>query len=581
MSKTPLKSTGADLEALRHSASHVMAEAVLKLFPGTKLAIGPAIEDGFYYDFETPGAFTPDVLEEIEKLMAESIKANHRFERIEMDREEALKFFRQKDQIYKMELIESIPDEKILFYKHGDFIDLCKGPHVVSTGEVKAFKLLKIAGAYWRGDEKNKMLQRIYGIAFYNKKQLEDHLNKLEEAKKRDHRKLGKDLNLFSMQESIGPGLVLWHPKGALIRKIIEDFWKDEHLKAGYDLVNTPHIALLDLWKRSGHLDFYEENMYSPMQVDEFKYEIKPMNCPFHIAIYKNQIHSYREFPIRWAELGTVYRYERRGVLHGLIRVRGFTQDDAHIFCLPGQLEEEIKKIIDFVVYMLSTFGFKEYDVYLSTRPEKFVGSQENWQKATNALKNALEQKKMKYEVDLGEGVFYGPKIDIKIKDVMGRAHQCSTIQVDFNIPEKFDVSYIGEDGNEHRPIMIHRALMGSLERFFAVLIEHYGGAFPVWLSPVQTELITISDAQLEYASSVKKKLEEKGIRVHLDDRNEKMGAKIREAQMQKIPYMIIIGNKEMEDQTVSVRTRKGDQQNGIKIENFISEINRKIDAKN
>lgn len=576
-----MKSTGADLEALRHSASHVMAEAVLKLFPGTKLAIGPAIEDGFYYDFDTPGAFTPDVLEKIEKLMAESIKANRRFERIEMDREEALKFFRQKDQIYKMELIESIPDEKILFYKHGDFIDLCKGPHVVSTGEVKAFKLLKIAGAYWRGDEKNKMLQRIYGIAFYNKKQLEDHLNKLEEAKKRDHRKLGKDLNLFSMQESIGPGLVLWHPKGALIRKIIEDFWKDEHLKAGYDLVNTPHIALLDLWKRSGHLDFYEENMYSPMQVDEFKYEIKPMNCPFHIAIYKNQIHSYREFPIRWAELGTVYRYERRGVLHGLIRVRGFTQDDAHIFCLPGQLEEEIKKIIDFVVYMLSTFGFKEYDVYLSTRPEKFVGSQENWQKATNALKNALEQKKMKYEVDLGEGVFYGPKIDIKIKDVMGRAHQCSTIQVDFNIPEKFDVSYIGEDGNEHRPIMIHRALMGSLERFFAVLIEHYGGAFPVWLSPVQTELITISDAQLEYASSVKKKLEEKGIRVHLDDRNEKMGAKIREAQMQKIPYMIIIGNKEMEDQTVSVRTRKGGQQNGIKIENFISEINRKIDAKN
>lgn len=576
-----MKSIGADLEALRHSASHVMAEAVLKLFPGTKLAIGPAIEDGFYYDFDTPGAFTPDVLEKIEKLMAESIKANRRFERIEMDREEALKFFRQKDQIYKMELIESIPDEKILFYKHGDFIDLCKGPHVVSTGEVKAFKLLKIAGAYWRGDEKNKMLQRIYGIAFYNKKQLEDHLNKLEEAKKRDHRKLGKDLNLFSMQESIGPGLVLWHPKGALIRKIIEDFWKDEHLKAGYDLVNTPHIALLDLWKRSGHLDFYEENMYSPMQVDEFKYEIKPMNCPFHIAIYKNQIHSYREFPIRWAELGTVYRYERRGVLHGLIRVRGFTQDDAHIFCLPGQLEEEIKKIIDFVVYMLSTFGFKEYDVYLSTRPEKFVGSQENWQKATNALKNALEQKKMKYEVDLGEGVFYGPKIDIKIKDVMGRAHQCSTIQVDFNIPEKFDVSYIGEDGNEHRPIMIHRALMGSLERFFAVLIEHYGGAFPVWLSPVQAELITISDAQLEYASSVKKKLEEKGIRVHLDDRNEKMGAKIREAQMQKIPYMIIIGNKEMEDQTVSVRTRKGGQQNGIKIENFISEINRKIDAKN
>ncbi len=576
-----MKSTAVDLEALRHSASHVMAEAVLKLFPGTKLAIGPAIEDGFYYDFDTPEAFTPDVLEKIEQLMAESIKANRKFERIEMDQEEALKFFTQKDQIYKMELIESIPDKKILFYKHGDFIDLCKGPHVVSTGEVKAFKLLKIAGAYWRGDEKNKMLQRIYGTAFYSKKQLEDHLNKLEEAKKRDHRKLGKELNLFSIQESIGPGLVLWHPKGALIRKIIEDFWKDEHLKAGYDLVNTPHIALLDLWKRSGHLDFYEENMYAPMQVDEVKYEIKPMNCPFHIAIYKNQIHSYREFPIRWAELGTVYRYERRGVLHGLIRVRGFTQDDAHIFCLPGQLEGEIKKIIDFVVYILSTFGFKEYDVYLSTRPEKFVGSQENWQKSTNALKNALDQKKMKYEVDPGEGVFYGPKIDIKIKDVMGRAHQCSTIQVDFNIPEKFDVSYIGEDGNEHRPIMIHRALMGSLERFFGVLIEHYGGAFPVWLSPVQVELITISDAQLEYAYSVKKKLEEKGIRVHIDDRNEKMGAKIREAQMQKIPYMIIIGNKEMENQTVSVRTRKGDQQNGIKIENFISEINRTINSKN
>ncbi|MEA3346838.1 MAG: threonine--tRNA ligase [Candidatus Auribacterota bacterium] len=581
MSKTPLKSTGADLEALRHSASHVMAEAVLKLFPGTKLAIGPSIKDGFYYDFDTPEAFTPGILEKIEKLMVESIKANRKFERIEMDREEALKFFRQKDQIYKIELIESIPDEKILFYKHGDFIDLCKGPHVVSTGKIKDFKLLKVAGAYWRGDEKNKMLQRIYGTAFYDKKQLDDYLKKLEEAKKRDHRKLGKELNLFSMQESIGPGLVLWHPKGALIRKIIEDFWKDEHLKAGYELVNTPHIALLDLWKRSGHLDFYKENMYSPMQVDDFKYEIKPMNCPFHIAIYKNQIHSYREFPIRWAELGTVYRYERRGVLHGLIRVRGFTQDDAHIFCLPGQLEEEIKKIIDFVVYILSTFGFKEYDVYLSTMPEKFVGSQENWQKATNALKNALKQKKMKYEIDPGEGVFYGPKIDIKIKDVMGRAHQCSTIQVDFNIPEKFDVSYIGEDGNEHRAIMIHRALMGSLERFFGVLIEHYGGAFPVWLSPVQAELITISDAQLEYAYSVKKKLEEKGIRVHLDDRNEKMGAKIREAQMQKIPYMMIIGNKEMEDQTVSVRTRKGDRQNGIKIEDFISEINREINGKN
>ncbi|MDD5645250.1 MAG: threonine--tRNA ligase [bacterium] len=580
MNKSSSKSARADLEALRHSTSHVMAQAVMKLFPETKLAIGPAIEDGFYYDFELDRSITPGDLIKIEKEMEHEIKAGRKFESYELTKQEAAEYFRKHNQPYKIELIESLADDRVLLYKHGDFVDLCKGPHIESTAEIKAFKLLKVAGAYWRGDENNKMLQRIYGTAFYSKKDLAEYLANLEEAKKRDHRKIGKDLDLFSIQDSIGPGLVLWHPKGALIRKEIEDFWKNEHIKAGYELVNTPHIALLDLWKTSGHLGFYKENMFAPMEIDEFKYEIKPMNCPFHIAIYKNTLHSYRDFPIRWAELGTVYRYERRGVLHGLIRVRGFTQDDAHIFCLDSQLESEIINIIDFVVYVLSTFGFENYDVCLSTRPGKYVGTEENWDKATKALKNALEKKKIPYEIDDGEGVFYGPKIDIKIKDVMKRAHQCSTIQVDFNIPERFDVKYVGEDGKEHRPIMIHRALMGSLERFFGVLIEHYGGAFPLWLAPVQVEIITVSDKHNEYAFKIKDILCKSGIRAGFNLRNEKMGAKIRYAQLQKVPYMIIVGDSEVEKNLISFRARSGEKQNDMDLNDFIGKLEEEIENK-
>ncbi|MBN2190172.1 MAG: threonine--tRNA ligase [Candidatus Aureabacteria bacterium] len=580
MNKSSLKSTGADLEALRHSTSHVMAQAVMKLFPETKLAIGPAIEDGFYYDFEIGRSLTPEDLIKIEKEMAREIVADHKFESYELSKQEAIEYFKKHNQPYKVELIESLSEDKVSLYKHGGFVDLCKGPHVKSAGEIKAFKLLKIAGAYWRGDEKNKMLQRIYGTAFHSSKELDEYLENLEEARKRDHRKIGKDLDLFSIQDSIGPGLVLWHPKGALIRKEIEDFWKNEHLKAGYELVNTPHMALLDLWQTSGHLGFYRDNMFAPMEIDEFKYEIKPMNCPFHIAIYKNTMHSYRDFPIRWAELGTVYRYERRGVLHGLIRVRGFTQDDAHIFCLDSQLESEIMNIIDFVMHILSTFGFKNYDVCLSTRPEKYVGSAENWDKATGALKKALEKKKIPYEVDAGEGVFYGPKIDIKIKDVMKRAHQCSTIQVDFNLPERFDVKYIGEDGKEHRPIMIHRALMGSLERFFGVLIEHYGGAFPLWLAPVQVEIITVSDKHNEYALKIKDVFCRNGLRANFNIRNEKMGAKIREAQMQKTPYMVIVGDSEVEKNLISFRARSGEKQNDIGLDDFIGKLKEEIKNK-
>jgi threonyl-tRNA synthetase len=580
MNKSSLKSTGADLEALRHSTSHVMAQAVMKLFPETKLAIGPAIEDGFYYDFEIGRSVTPEDLIKIEKEMTREIAAGHKFESYELSKPEAIEYFKKHNQPYKVELIESLAEDKVSLYKHGDFVDLCKGPHVKSAGEIKAFKLLKVAGAYWRGDENNKMLQRIYGTAFHSAEELDEYLKNLEEAKKRDHRKIGKDLDLFSIQDSIGPGLVLWHPKGALIRKEIEDFWKNEHLKAGYELVNTPHMALLDLWNTSGHLGFYKENMFAPMEIDEFKYEIKPMNCPFHIAIYKNTMHSYRDFPIRWAELGTVYRYERRGVLHGLIRVRGFTQDDAHIFCLDSQLESEIIKIIDFVVYILSTFGFKHYDVCLSTRPDKYVGTAENWDKATKALKNALEKKQIPYKVDAGEGVFYGPKIDIKIKDVMKRAHQCSTIQVDFNLPERFDVKYIGEDGKEHRPIMIHRALMGSLERFFGVLIEHYGGDFPLWLAPVQVEIITVSDRHNEYALKIKDTFCKNGLRSNLNPKNEKMGAKIRAAQLQKIPYMVIVGDNEVEKKLISFRARNGEKQNDIGLDDFIGKLKEEINSK-
>ena len=568
------------LETYRHSASHIMAEAVKELFPDARLAIGPAIEDGFYYDFDVERPFTPEDLEKIEKRMQDIIKRNAPFVREEISKNNAVKLFGAKGEIYKVELISELNDETVSIYRQGNFIDLCRGPHVPSTGKIKAFKLLSTAGAYWRGSEKNKMLQRIYGTAFLTKEEIELYLKKLEEIRKRDHRRLGKELDLFSINEDAGGGLILWHPKGAVIRKTIEDFWRNEHYKNGYELVYTPHMARLDVWRTSGHWDFYRENMYSPMAIDDVEYEIKPMNCPFHIMIYNSHKRSYRELPIKFAELGTVYRYERSGVLHGLMRVRGFTQDDAHIFCRPEQLEDEILKILDFTLYMLKTFGFSEYDIYLSTRPEKYVGALENWERATNALRLALESKGLKYEIDPGEGVFYGPKIDLKIKDVLGRAWQCTTIQVDFNLPERFDVTYNGEDNKPHQAIMIHRALMGSLERFFGVLIEHYAGAFPVWLSPVQAVIMTITDSQIEYAKGIAELLKKEGIRAESDFRGEKIGFKIREAQLMKAPYMLIIGDKEVKAGAIAVRTRKGEDLGQIEIDVFLNKIKKEIEEK-
>ncbi len=545
-------------EIYRHSASHIMAQAVKDLFPAAKATIGPAIEDGFYYDFDFERGFTPEDLEKIEGRMSEIIKANKPFVRKEMSRADAVKLFTEMGEPYKVEIINELEADTVSLYDQGGFIDLCRGPHVPSTGYIKAFRLLSSAGAYWRGDEHNRMLQRIYGTAWADKSQLKAYLDRLEEIKRRDHRKLGKDLELFSYEEETGPGLILWHPKGAVVRRVIEDFWKAEHVKSGYELVYTPHMAKLDLWKKSGHWDFYRESMYSPMEVEGQEYEIKPMNCPFHIAIYKSKMRSYRELPIRWAELGTVYRFERSGTLHGLMRVRGFTQDDAHIFCTPAQIEDEIFKVLDFTLFVLKTFGFSDYDIYLSTQPEKSVGAQENWDRATEALKSALEKKGLNYSIDPGEGVFYGPKIDIKIKDVLGRSWQCTTVQVDFNLPERFGVEYIGEDGVAHQPIMIHRALMGSLERFFGVLIEHYAGAFPVWLSPVQAVVCTITDRQEAYAKQAVDELKAAGIRAEADIRNEKIGFKIREATLRKIPYILVVGDKESEAGTLAVRLRDG-----------------------
>ena len=489
------------LEILRHSVAHIMAHAVKMLFPEVQVTIGPAIEDGFYYDFDRDIPFTEEDLQKIEKKMHEIIKSRQPFIRKELSKEEAIDLFKSLGEFYKIEIINEINDDKVSIYEEGDFIDLCRGPHIPHTGIVRAFKLLSVAGAYWRGDERNKMLQRIYGTAFPTKQELDEYLKFLEEVKKRDHRKLGKQLKLFEISDDIGPGLIIWLPNGAIVRKVIEDFWRDEHLKAGYQLLYTPHIAKLDLWRKSGHLDFYKENMFSPMEIDEIFYQLKPMNCPFHIQVYKSELRSYRELPLRFAELGTVYRYERSGVLHGLLRVRGFTQDDAHIFCTEEHLEDEIQKVLDFTVFMLSTFGFSSYEIYISTRPEKYVGNLENWDRATLALEQALKNRGLTYHIDPGEGVFYGPKIDIKIRDVLNRSWQCSTIQVDFNIPERFDITYRGKDGKEHRPIMIHRALMGSLERFMGVLIEHYAGAFPLWLAPVQIEVMSISEKHFEYAT--------------------------------------------------------------------------------
>ena len=569
-----------DIIALRHSCAHIMAQAVCELFPEVKLAIGPAIQEGFYYDFDKEIPFTPEDLEKISHKMEKIITADLPFVKREMEREEAIKFFREKGEIYKVELIEGISDGKVSLYEQGSFIDLCKGPHLKSTGEAKFFKLLSIAGAYWRGDEKRQMLQRIYGTAFFTKKELDDYLTSLEEAKRRDHRKIGKELDLFSIHEEGGPGLIYWHPKGFIIREMIENFWKSEHAKAGYQMVAIPHLAKIDLWKTSGHWDFYRDNMYSPIDIEGQKYIIKPMNCPGHILMYKTRLRSYRDLPIRWAELGTVYRYERSGVLHGLMRVRGFTQDDAHIFCREDQLEEEIISVIEFVLFILKSFGFSDFEVFLSTRPPDYVGTIENWDKATRALKKALEKVDLSYQVDPEQGVFYGPKVDIKIKDCLKRAWQCSTVQVDFNLPERFKVTYRSKDGKECPSIMIHRALMGSLERFFGILIEHYAGAFPLWLAPVQARIITITHNQEEYAKEVFKSLNNINIRVETDFGSEKLGYKIREAQLQKIPYMLVIGKKESESNSVSVRKRTGEDLGQFKIPDLISLLQREIEDK-
>jgi threonyl-tRNA synthetase len=548
------------LEILRHSAAHIMALAVRELYgKEVKVAIGPAIEDGFYYDFDRKEPFSPDEFERIEAKVAEIVAARMPFVRSEMSVAEAIDYFAGQDEVYKVELLREMEVEQVSLYRQGDFVDLCRGPHLPDSTWLKAFKLLRVAGSYWRGDEKRPMLQRLYGTAFFDKKELNHYLQQLEEAKKRDHRKLGKELELFTIQDQIGPGLILWQPRGALLRRLIEDYWKDEHYRHGYELLYTPHIARQDLWKTSGHLDFYGENMYSPMEIDEVKYQLKPMNCPFHIGVYKSRRHSYRELPIRWCELGTVYRYERAGALHGLMRVRGFTQDDAHIFCRPDQLDGEIYNILDLNLYILRTFGFDQYEIYLSTRPEKYVGSDDHWQMATEALKRALEKKGLSYQVDPGEGVFYGPKIDIKIKDQLGRSWQCSTIQVDFNLPERFEMTYTGEDSREHQPIMIHRALMGSLERFIGVLIEHYAGAFPLWLAPEQARILNITDDQLSYCEAMYARLRKFGIRVEKDLRNEKLNYKIREAQLMKVPYMLVVGEREKENGTVTVRLRNGE----------------------
>jgi len=566
------------LEIMRHSASHIMAEAVSSLFPDVKFGIGPAIADGFYYDFELPRTLIPEDLGAIEAKMQNITAEGLPFLREEVDKKTARKMF--SAQPYKLELIDELPDQTLTIYRQGSFVDLCRGPHVASSKEIKAVKLLSIAGAYWRGDEHRPMLQRIYGTAFETKEELEQYINKLAEAAKRDHRKLGKALDLFSLHEEAGAGLVYWHPKGGLIRHIIEDFWKKEHFKRGYDIVYSPHIAKVDLWKTSGHWEYYRDSMYTPMEMEGQDYLIKPMNCPAHILMYKTQLRSYRQLPLRWAELGTVYRWERSGVLHGLTRVRGFTQDDAHIFCRPGQLEDEVVGVVDFARFMLKTFGFEEYEVKLSTRPDKYAGTIEVWEHATQMLKGALTRLQIPYEVDPGEGTFYGPKIDIALKDSLGRTWQGPTTQVDFNLPERFDVNYIGEDGLEHRVVMIHRTVLGSMERFFGCLIEHYGGAFPVWLAPVQAIIIPIADQHLDYARKVAAELKGAEIRVEVDERSERMNMKIREAQLQKIPYMLIVGDEEIGSSTVSVRLRNGKTLKAQPLPQFKDRIKAEVETK-
>lgn len=572
-------------EALRHTASHVLAQAVKRLFPDVRLGIGPAIEDGFYYDFDTEHRFTPEDLNDIEKEMRRIVKQNLPVTREIVSREEARKLFEEAGETYKLELIDELPEsEPISIYRQGEFFDLCAGPHVPHTGYLKAFKLLSIAGAYWRGDENRPMLQRIYGTAFMDQEALDAHLAKLEEIKRRDHRRLGRELEFFSIEEEGGPGLIYWHPKGALVRELIEHFWKAEHRKRGYEIVYTPHIAKLDLWKVSGHWDWYSENMYTPMDVDDTKYLLKPMNCPFHILIYKGKTRSYRDLPIKYAELGTVYRYERSGVLHGMLRVRGFTQDDAHLFCRPDQLEEQLIEVLDIAEFMLKTFGYDEYYCMLSVRdPEdkqRYIGNDDVWEQAEAALENALKAKNLNYQVDVGEAKFYGPAIDIKIKDAMGRLWQGPTIQADFNLPERFDIAYIGEDGQKHRPVMIHRTVLGAMERFIGGLIEHYAGAFPLWLSPVQVRVMPVSDKQADYAKQIAEELEKHGFRTQCDLGPDKIGYKIRQAQLEKVPYMIIVGDKEKQAGNISVRHRALGDLGAMQLDEFAAKAKHESESK-
>ena len=569
------------LETIRHSAAHIMAAAVKQLYPEVKFDIGPATADGFYYDFDMEHRLTDADLKEIEKGMKKLMGRKEKFEMAEMSREEAEKILAADNQGYKIERLADIPEgEKITFYTCGNFTDLCRGPHVENAGEIGAIKLMSVAGAYFKGDEHNPMLQRIYGTAFNSKEELNDYLQRIEEAKKRDHRKLGTELDLFSFSDNVGPGLVLWHPKGAFIRNEIEKFWRDEHYKNGYELLYTPHIGRSQLWETSGHLDFYAEGMYSPMDIDGGMYYAKPMNCPFHIEVYKSRLRSYRELPARWAELGTVYRYEKSGVLHGLPRVRGFTQDDAHIICTPEQIESEITEVLRFSLMIWKSFGFDEIKVYLATKPEKSVGEKERWDTALVSLEKAVKMAGLQCEVDEGGGAFYGPKIDLKIKDAIGREWQTSTIQFDFNLPERFDMTYIGEDGKPHRPFMVHRALFGSLERFFGILTEHYAGAFPVWLAPVQAKILPITERQLDYAQEIRDKMTAAGLRVKVDTRSASIGAKIKDARNERIQYMLILGDREAEDKTASVRSRREDQLGDLSIPEIIAKIREDVEAK-
>ena len=572
------------LEVVRHSTAHLLAAAVLELFPETKLGIGPPIETGFYYDFARPDAFTPEDLEKIEKKMWEIQARNLPYERKYTEKNEGLKLY--ADQPMKCELITERAGDIFSEYTLGpDFIDFCRGPHVPSTKKLKAFKLLSIAGAYWKGDEKNAQLQRIYGTAFFNKKELDEHLAKLEEAKKRDHRKLGQELDLFSIQELAGPGLIFFHPKGGRIRVIIEDWMRDQYLKRGYSLVYTPHVMRADLWRTSGHLSHYKENMFAGMELDDAEYRLKPMNCPGHILIYANRQHSYRELPVRLGELGTVYRYERSGVMHGLLRVRGFTQDDAHIFCTPDQIEDEVVSCLEFAIDVLKTFGFEQYEAELSTwdggKSGKYDGTPEQWALAENALKKATERLNLKVAFTPDDAAFYGPKIDMKLLDALGRKWQLSTVQFDFTLPQKFGLEYVAEDGKKHQPLMVHRALYGSVERFFGILIEHYAGAFPLWLAPVQIVVMPITDRQLEYAQKVHARLEVAGLRSHLDDRKEKVQLKIRDAQMQKVPYMLVVGDREAESGAVAVRHRKHGDLGAKPLEQFVEEVVKLVETKN